>query len=262
MMDAVTPLILTFNEAANIQRTLEKLKWAREILIVDSFSTDETLAIAKSFPQVRVVQRKFDTFANQCNFGLEQIKTEWVLSLDADYVLSDELNRELTGLKPEAGVAGYRAGFTFLIYGRKLRASLYPARTVLYRKALAKYRDEGHGHRVEIEGTVVSLNATIFHDDRKPLDRWLSAQNKYAMAEAKALNSTAPRNLNLPDRIRRHIIFAPALVLLYTLFVNGAILDGWAGWFYAAQRTIAELIISLRLLQVKLDPKECRSGML
>lgn len=262
MLDSVTPLILTYNEAPNIRRTLEKLTWAREILIVDSFSTDETLTIAKSFPQVRIVRRKFDTFANQCNFGLEQIKTEWVLSLDADYVLSDDLSREIAELKPDAIVAGYRAGFTFLIYGRKLRASLYPPRTVLYRKALAKYHDEGHSHRVQIGGNVVSLNATIFHDDRKPLDRWLSAQNKYAMAEAKALNSTAPGNLNLPDRIRRHIIFAPALVLLYTLFVNGVILDGWAGWFYVAQRTIAELIISLRLLQVKLESKECRSGSL
>lgn len=261
MLDSITPMILTFNEAPNIRRTLEKLTWAREILVVDSFSTDETLNIAKSFPQVRIVQRKFDTFAGQCNFGLEHIKTEWVLSLDADYVLSDELNRELVELNPEANIAGCRAAFTFLIHGKKLRASLYPPRTVLYRKAAANYRDEGHGHRVQINGNVASLNATIFHDDRKPLDRWLSEQNKYALAEAKTLIAAAPTSLNLPDRIRRHIIFAPVLVFVYTLFVNGVILDGWAGWFYVVQRTVAELIISLRLLQMKLEPKECRSGL-
>ncbi len=137
MLTEITPLILTFNEAPNIRRTLEKLTWAKEILVVDSFSTDETLEIVKSFPQTRIVQRKFDTFAGQCNFGLGEIKTEWVLSLDADYVLSDDLNREIAQLKSENDIAGYRAGFTFLIYGHRLRASLYPPRTVLYRKSAA-----------------------------------------------------------------------------------------------------------------------------
>src|SRR5437773_86107 len=109
----VTPMVLTYNEAPNIRRTLEKLSWADEILIVDSFSTDDTLEILKSFPRVRLVQRKFDTFAGQCNFGLQQITSEWVLSMDADYVLSDELNREMAELKPAADMAGYRANFTY-----------------------------------------------------------------------------------------------------------------------------------------------------
>ena len=99
MLDQITPLVLTYNEAPNIRRTLEKLRWAREIIVVDSFSTDETLDRLKAFPQVRVVQRKFDTFAGQCNFGLDQIQTPWVLSLDADYVLSEELIEEIGGLK-------------------------------------------------------------------------------------------------------------------------------------------------------------------
>ena len=87
-LSTVTPLILTFNEAPNLRRTLARVAWAREIVIVDSFSTDETMHIAQSFPQARILQRKFDTFADQCNFGLQQITTEWVLSLDADYVLT------------------------------------------------------------------------------------------------------------------------------------------------------------------------------
>ena len=176
LLDNITPLILTFNEAPNIRRTLEKLGWAKRILMLDSFSTDETLDIVKSYPQVRVVQRKFDTFAGQCNFGLQQIDSTWVLSLDADYVLSDELNREMAELKPTAEVGGYRAAFTYCIHGRPLRASLYPPRTVLYRKDLARYRDEGHGHRVQIDGPVLPLCGVIHRDDRKPLERWLKEQ--------------------------------------------------------------------------------------
>src|SRR5262245_17862521 len=68
-LDEVTVLLLTYNEAANIGRTLTNLRWARRILVVDSFSTDKTLVILNALPNVRVIQRRFDSFAQQCNFG-------------------------------------------------------------------------------------------------------------------------------------------------------------------------------------------------
>src|SRR5829696_4996130 len=111
MLDQITPLILTFNEAPNIARTLESLTWARDIVVVDSFSEDDTLKIAASFPQVRVFQREFDCHRNQWEFGLKEtgISTPWVLALDADYVLSDDLVAELAKLTPGADTADYRA---------------------------------------------------------------------------------------------------------------------------------------------------------
>src|SRR6266516_4023555 len=126
MLEQITPLILTFNEAPNIGRTLEKLAWSKDIVVVDSFSTDETLRIVKTHPQARVVQRQFDSFAGQCNFGLQEVRTEWVLSLDADYILGDGLKDELARLRPTDDVAGYRAKFRYCIHGRPLRDSLYP----------------------------------------------------------------------------------------------------------------------------------------
>lgn len=248
----ITPLILTFNEAPNLGRTLEKLAWASQILVVDSYSTDETLEIARSRPQVTVVQRKFDTFAGQCNFGLEQVRTPWVLSLDADYVLTEDLVTELRCLQAEPEVAGYTAAFNYCVHGRPLRASLYPPRTVLYRKHKARYRDEGHGHRVQIDGPLQTLRARILHDDRKPLDRWLAEQNRYAVREAEHLLKSPLGELNRADRLRRKMVLAPWLVLLYTLFIKGLVLDGWAGWYYALQRTLAETMLSLRLLEQKL----------
>src|SRR5436853_1091677 len=97
MLDSITPLILTFNEAPNIGRTLERLRWARDIVVVDSFSDDETLEIVSSFSQARVFQRPFDNFAAQWNFALKEtgIATEWVLGLDADFVLTQESIEEL-----------------------------------------------------------------------------------------------------------------------------------------------------------------------
>src|SRR5438128_4777395 len=99
MIDAITPLIITYNEADNVARTLDRLSWAHRIIMVDSGSTDETLAIARRYPQVDIVNRAFDDFANQCNFGVSQIDTDWVLSLDADYELSNALVDELYALR-------------------------------------------------------------------------------------------------------------------------------------------------------------------
>src|SRR5438477_9956590 len=80
MLEIITPLILTYNEASNIERVLERLGWAREVVVVDSFSDDETAEIASRFPYVRVVQRAFDTHSAQWNFGLKDtgISSEWV----------------------------------------------------------------------------------------------------------------------------------------------------------------------------------------
>src|SRR2546430_16708663 len=105
MLDQITPIILTYNEAPNIGRTLEQLGWARDIVVVDSFSDDETLEIVSSLPQARVFQRKFDSFAGQCNFGLTEtgINSEWVLSLDADYVLTPELIEEIRSEERRVG---------------------------------------------------------------------------------------------------------------------------------------------------------------
>ncbi len=111
MLDQITPIVLTYNEAPNIRRTLDAVRWARDIVVVDSFSDDTTLAIAAEFPQVRVFQRRFDCHQDQWNFALKEtgITSEWVLAMDADYVLTPELVEEMKVLQPPAGVNGYQA---------------------------------------------------------------------------------------------------------------------------------------------------------
>ena len=74
MLDQITPLILTYNEAPNIARALAGVSWAKDIVVVDSFSDDDTLQIAASFPQVRVIQRKFDSHRNQWEFGQKETR--------------------------------------------------------------------------------------------------------------------------------------------------------------------------------------------
>jgi glycosyltransferase involved in cell wall biosynthesis len=243
MLDQITPLILTYNEAPNIARSLGALSWAKDIVVVDSFSDDDTVEIAKSFPRVRVFQRAFDCHRNQWEFGLKEtgIATPWVLALDADYVLPDELIAELAQLSPDAQTAGYRASFVYCIKGRKLRSGIYPPVTVLYRREAATYVQDGHTQRVALAGAIQDLSAPVFHDDRKSLKRW------YTELEAQKLRAADPAELGFADRLRRWRIVVPPVMLVYCLIVRGGILDGWAGFYYAFQRAMAEAMLSHRL---------------
>jgi|SRR6185369_9858737 len=252
MLDDITPMVLTYNEAANIRRTLEKLAWSERIVLVDSGSSDDTLSIAAGFKNVEVVTRAFTTFAEQCNFGLTHITSEWVLSLDADYVLSDALVEELGSLESSDNVNGYRVPFVYCVNGRPLRGTLYPPRAVLYRVRKGCYHDFGHGHRVTIEGDLRGLANPIYHDDRKSLQRWFDSQRRYAIAEVDYLLSEQHDRLNVSDRLRRSGWIMPLLVLPYTLLMKRVIFDGWPGWSYALQRLLAEVLIALELLERRL----------
>jgi glycosyltransferase involved in cell wall biosynthesis len=251
-LDAVTPLIITFDEIANIERTLAPLGWAGRIVVIDSGSTDGTLEALAKDPRIEVHHRRFDTFAEQCNFGLSKIESDWVLSLDADYELSPALVEELKSLWPSESCSSFRAAFVYRIYGRPLRGSLYPPRTVLYRVKQGQYANEGHGHRVRLTGEVADLREPIYHDDRKPLSRWLQSQINYATREAGHLLSMPRAEMSRADRVRVMGWPAPILVFLYVLFAKGALLDGPAGWYYAFQRLLAELLLALELLDRRL----------
>lgn len=247
-MIELTALLLTFNEEENIRRTLAALTWAPRVLVIDSYSTDRTVELVGAFPNAAVLQRSFDTHAQQWNFGLQQVQSEWVLALDADYILSAELATEIQRLNPAPAVAGYRASFIYQIHGRSLRHSAYPPHVVLFRRDRGTYYDEGHTQKLRLDGEVADLDGVIYHDDRKPLSRWIRSQNQYAKLEAKHLLNAGAHVISIQDRLRLTIYFAPVVMFLYLLFGRLLILDGWAGWYYVMQRTIAEMLLSLRLL--------------
>jgi glycosyltransferase involved in cell wall biosynthesis len=267
-MVSPTALILTHNEEENIGRTVAALSWISEVVVVDSGSTDRTLEIARSsHPNVRIVQRSFDTHANQWNFGLAQIKTPWALTLDADYEVSSALAEEIQRLAPAEDVAGYETRFQYRIHGRPLRSSVYPPRVVLFRTDRATYFDEGHTQQLRINGPVKSLAGLIYHDDRKSVRHWLQSQKRYASLEAGHLielrnakrevrnGECEPQSegLRFQDRLRLRFFFAAPAMFFYLLFARGLIFDGWPGWFYVGQRTIAEVLLSAQLLRKKVE---------
>jgi glycosyltransferase involved in cell wall biosynthesis len=258
MLDDITPIIITYNESPNIGRTLQRLMWAQDIVVVDSYSNDDTLDIVAGFPQARVFQREFDGFANQLNFALSEtgIGTEWVLRLDADWLVTSEMVEGMEDLRPTQDITGYSAKFVYCVYGRRLHGSALPDRVLLYRRKSASYRQEGHHETLVLDGNVRRLRSAVLHDDRKSLSRWLREQNRYARLSADALQRSPPDDLNWPDRLRRRRFVAPFVIFFYCLLVKGAILDGSAGLYYAFQRLLAELLLSLYLIEDDLTQKE------
>jgi glycosyltransferase involved in cell wall biosynthesis len=246
MLDRVTPLILTGDEEANIGRTLGQLRWAREVVVVDSGSSDRTREIASSFANVRFVTRALDDLASQWTFAASLASTEWVLTLDADYVVSDALAAEIDALRGDA--EAYEAEFVYAVHGRPLRASLYTPRAVLLRRGAFAFYMDGHTQRVRVEGRMERLRARIVHDDRKDLRRFIARQRRYMRDEAAKLRAAPWRSLPLSGRIRKLRVVAPLAVALHTLFVKRAILDGRAGWRYALERVLAEMILSWELI--------------
>lgn len=251
MLGRVTPLLITYNEEANIVRTLAGLDWARRIVVIDSGSTDRTIELLAANPRVEVIHRPFDSFASQCNFGLRHIHTPWVLSLDADYLVTVDLCEEIetTLSKPSQEVVGYRIPFRYCVAGQPLRGTILPARIALYRPECGQYINDGHAHRLQLSGLCGALRQPILHDDRKPLDRWLVSQQRYLRQECEKIRATPTRLLSRADRLRRGKVFAPFVVLMVCLVLKGGLLDGWRGWFYAVQRMYAEILLSLMLIE-------------
>ena len=259
MLDQITPVLLTYNEDQNISRTLSHLAWAKDIVVVDSGSTDGTLAALAHLPNVRVFNRRFDSHGSQWRYATEETKigTDWLLRLDADYQVSDALVAELARLYPNAAVGAYRIEFDYAVFSRKLRSSLYPSKAILLRKGCFSVSDQGHADVWDVHGQVMMLNARITHDDWKPVSQWLIGEARCLQRE---LAWIGVHKDGLVRWLRVRPPLMPIAVFLYCLFGKGLILNGRAGIFYALQRTVAEAVLSLMVLEERFRDHSARAA--
>lgn len=253
MLEQITPVILTYNEAPNIRRTLDALRWAKRVVVMDSYSNDDTESICKEYHNTDFVQREFDQHAQQWNAAINHnITTPWILALDADYVLSKALINELSELVPANTTQGFWVSFIYKINGQPLSGSLYPPVISLYRNGAGHYQQDGHTQRLQISGDLAHLNNKIYHDDQKSWNRWLDSQKKYAKQEAAKLAEASFSALPIQDKLRV-IGLAPLVVIPYTLFIKGIIINGLPGLQYTWQRLIAECCLQVARLRKKLE---------
>lgn len=261
-MISLTATVLTYNEAPNIERTLHKLQRIPKVIVIDSFSSDDTVKRANQFSNVTVIQRAFDEHTKQWEFARRQVQTEWVLALDADYQFSDEIIQEILNVvESNPDENGFYADFIYAIDGDLIRSGIYPPVCVLYRKDAAYYEKDGHTQRLKVSGKTGKLRHKIIHDDRKDFSHWVQSQLKYARLEAEKLSSLQSKGLpneikqkqsvSRNDILRLKSKFTPLFVFFYCIFVRGGWKDGRSGWKYAFQRLIAEILLQYYLLDFK-----------
>lgn len=246
-IERISIVVLTYNEAPNILRLLNSCRDFSEIILVDSYSNDDTITISEKFQNVCIYYRKFDDHSSQWNYAISLAKNDYVLCCDADYQLSARLIKHLSTLSLK--YPAYFCRFDYLIFGKKIIGNTYPAKVVLFNKSVLKFYQDGHTQAIEYSGSRIYLKGTIRHDDRKSVNRWLSSQIKYADLESKKLKNQGINNLI--DVIRKRTMLAPFLIFFHVMIFKGNILNGKRGLYYALQRVLAEIILTLKIYEEK-----------
>jgi glycosyltransferase involved in cell wall biosynthesis len=244
---AVTPLVLTYNEAPNLARSLESLAWAERVVVLDSGSTDATRTIAERYGNVAVFTRPFDGFKGQTDHGLAHtgITAEYVLALDADMAVTPALLAEIEGPFLSGRHAGGMLPFEYRIFGRPLLGSLLAPQLRLFRRAEVRVIQEGHGHKFAVDGSEYRFASPLVHDDRKSVERWASSQIGYSRNEQDRMARAA--HASLKDRLRRTGLMPLAAGALAYARAGGP-LRGRAALCYAYERVVFECLLAMRLI--------------
>ncbi len=189
-MANITAIVLTLNEARHLQRCLESLhRINASVLVVDSFSTDETLEIAQRYG-AKILQHHFVHNADQFNWSIEQIDTfdGWCFRLDADEYMTprlvEEINMRLKEI-PET-VDGVYCGRRMTFQGRMIRfGGIFPIRVLrLFRLGRGRCENRWMDEHIKVSGKTVDFAGEIIDDNLQPLTWWVDKHNKYASREA------------------------------------------------------------------------------
>jgi glycosyltransferase involved in cell wall biosynthesis len=266
-------VILTLNEEHNIADCIQSLGFSDDIVILDSGSTDRTVQIAGSFPNVRVFRRTFDTEYKQRNFALHEIeyKHEWVYICDADERVPADLAREIvavaTANDPSRGHVAYRLRYRNMYLGRWIKhASGYPVWIIrLVRPRRVRYEVRETNVHPIVDGTVGELAGHFVHYSFSGgLERWFAKHNYYSTREAmegvriRATGRPPLRQLFAGDLMARRramknfsyfLIGRGFFRFLHQYVLRLGILDGVSGFHYCMMISMYEYWIELKMTE-------------
>lgn len=274
----ISIVIPTFNEEINLPHALRSVVgWADAVFVVDSESKDRTREIAESMG-ARVVVQKWLGYAKQKNWALDNlpIQTDWVFILDADELILPDLREELCAVAARPLDATPEAGFYinryFIFLGKRIRhCGFYPSWNLrFFKRGRARYEErEVHEHMI-VDGASGFLKGHMEHNDRRGLELYMAKHNTYSTLEAREIHRLESSNqtdqieakfFGNPLERRRWIksrIYPklPAKWLfrfLWMYFLKLGILDGLAGLRFCLFMTAYELLISLKLTELRIE---------
>lgn len=227
-MTGLSVIIITKNEALNIRKCLESVKWANEIVVVDSGSTDSTVDICREFTS-NVYIHDWPGFGMQKNRALNYASQEWVLSLDADEYVSAELLAEIEAVISNAKLNGYEMPRLSSFCGRYMYHSGWHPDYVtrLFKRNSGQFSNDLVHERVIIQGAVGRLKHKLFHESFRDLDQLLAKMNHYSSAGAVMLGKKG-RDASLTQAIS-HGLWA----FIRSYFIRAGFLDGREGFMLA-----------------------------
>jgi len=190
MSEKVSAIIITLNEEQALPKCLESLSFADEMLVIDSGSEDRTVEIAKQY-DARVIHQDWLGYGKQKQFGVEQASHDWVLCVDADEWVSDELACSVNEVLNNPSCEAYKFPRCNRFLGRWLRhGEGYPDYSLrLFDRRYGAWSDDPVHECVEVDGKVGSLKGDLMHESEEGLEDYLAKQNKYTSLQAERLYS-------------------------------------------------------------------------
>lgn len=255
-MTKITAIIPTFNEESNIQRALDSVSFADEIIVIDSFSTDKTVDIVKESKAI-LLQRTFDNFSNQKNFAIEKSSNEWVFLLDADETVSGNLKKEI--LQAVNSNSDFNAFYIYRIFffkNKKLNFSGWRRDKVirLFRKDSCKYVGKVH-EKISTNGKVGFLKERINHYSYRNYNQYKNKLKDYAKLQAQELLEkgllVTPYHLFLKPFVRFFIQF---LIQFGFLDGNKGFVISWVHAFGVWRRYVEVLNLKYRAPKIIKNP--------
>jgi glycosyltransferase involved in cell wall biosynthesis len=233
-MSTLSVAIVTHNEEANLARTLDSVRWADQLIVVDSHSTDRTVEIARSF-NATVIVRDWPGFAPQKNFAIAQCTGDWVLSLDADEELSPELQTEIRDLLSSApAVDAFYLKRRNLFLGRWMRhGGFYPdAKLRLFRRNAAhtpQFADRPVHEVIRFDGTAPTLASDLVHHAYPTLACYIEHMDRYSTLGAPLLVARGRTSRSLPAFVAQ-VFLVPHLTFARNYLFRLGFLDGREGF--------------------------------
>ncbi|SJZ46843.1 glycosyltransferase family 2 protein [Selenihalanaerobacter shriftii] len=222
-MGLLGALVLTYNEEENIIDCLESINWIDELVVVDSYSEDETVELAKQHTE-KVYQREFDDFSSQRNFGLDQIESEWVLVVDADERVTFELKEEVLERLNNPQAEGYRIPRKNYFLGKWIKyCGWYPDYTLrLFKVADNRYSGLVH-EGIKIDGRVDKLDNAFIHYTYRNLKHYLDKINQYTTLDAEDKYQAGKK------KGLAYILLRPVVEFIKKYFLKKGFLLGFQG---------------------------------
>ena len=222
----ISALAITYNEELHIESYIESLSFADEIIIVDSFSTDKTIALAQKY-DVKIIQREFKNFSDQKNFAISQAKNDWIVFFDSDEKISSDLANEIvTKVESKNPLNAYLIKRSFNFMGKRIKYSGFQTDVAvrLFNKNYCKYNGKVVHESIETDEKVGKLNHALDHQTYKSFDNYNQKLSKYSKLQAEELYKKNVR----PNLY--HFLFRPWYRFMHQYFLRFGFLDGKEGF--------------------------------